>query len=135
MMRIGGFFASMVRICTGLVCVRSTGRVPSGPSREIERVVLLPRRMLGRNVERGEVVEVGLDVRTFGDREAHVGEDLGDLVDDLADRMDAALGQRASRTGSVTSARSLASFAAVRRAGQRLALGLERLARPRSFRR
>ena len=32
---------------------------------------------------------------TFGDREAHIGEDLGDLVHHLADRMDAALGQRA----------------------------------------
>src|SRR6478736_6019082 len=29
--------------------------------REIEGVVVLPRRMLGRNVERGEIIEVGLD--------------------------------------------------------------------------
>ena len=28
----GGFSRSMVRICTGLVCVRSTGRSPSGPA-------------------------------------------------------------------------------------------------------
>jgi hypothetical protein len=28
-MRIGGFFVSIVRICTGLVCVRSSLRVPS----------------------------------------------------------------------------------------------------------
>ena len=94
MMRSGGFCLSMVLICTGLVCVRSTGRVPSGASGEIERVVVLPRRMLGRNVERGEIVEVGLDVGTLGDREAHIGEDLGDLVGDLAHRMDAALGER-----------------------------------------
>ena len=53
---------------------------------EIERVVILPRRMLGRNVERGEIVEVGLDVGALGDRETHIGEDLGDLVGDLADR-------------------------------------------------
>ena len=65
-----------------------------GRFREIERVVILPRRMLGRNVERGEIVEVGLDVRAFGDREAHIGEDLGDLVGDLAHGMDAPLGER-----------------------------------------
>ena len=62
--------------------------------REIERVVVLPRRMLGRDVERGEIVEVGLDVRPFGDPEAHVGEYFGDLVSDLADWMDATLGER-----------------------------------------
>ena len=56
---------------------------------EEERVVHLPRRMAFGEVERGEVVVVGLDVRTFGDREAHVGEDRGQLVDHLADRMDA----------------------------------------------
>jgi hypothetical protein len=38
---------------------------------------------------------VGLDIRTFGDGEAHVGEDGGDLVDDLGDGVDAAaLGRR-----------------------------------------
>ena len=37
---------------------------------------------------------VGLDVRALGDREAHVGEDRDDLVDHLADRMDAAACQR-----------------------------------------
>ena len=52
--------------------------------------MILPRGMLGRDVERGEIVEVGLDVGAFGDREAHIGEDLGDLVDHLADRVDAA---------------------------------------------
>jgi hypothetical protein len=46
-------------------------------------------------VQRGEIVVVGLDIRTFGDGEAHVGEDRGDLVDDLGDRVDAAaLGRR-----------------------------------------
>ena len=51
--------------------------------------------MLGRNIERGEIIEVGLDVGAFGDRESHIGENLGDLVGDLADRMDAALRERA----------------------------------------
>ena len=30
--RIGGSCVSMVRICTGEVCVRSTGRRPSAPA-------------------------------------------------------------------------------------------------------
>ena len=60
-----------------------------------ERVVHLAGRMALGEVQRREIVIVGLDIRTFGDREAHVGEDRGDLVDDLADRMDtAALGRR-----------------------------------------
>ncbi len=95
MMRMGGFCASIVRICTGLVCVRSTRRDPSAFGVEVERVVLLPRRMLGRNVELGEVEIVRLDVRPFGDGEAHVGEDLDALVVDLADGMDAAVGDGA----------------------------------------
>ena len=65
-----------------------------GGGREIERVVVLARRMFGRHVERGEIVEVGLDVGALGDREAHGGEDLGDLVGDLTDGMDATLGER-----------------------------------------
>jgi hypothetical protein len=46
------------------------------------------------DVEPGEVEIVGLDVGAFRDREAHVGEDRGQLVDHLADRMDAALIRR-----------------------------------------
>ena len=63
----------------------------------------LARRMAGREIERGEIVVVGLDVRPFGDGEAEIGEDGGDLVDDLADRMDAAGLQRlgAHRQGDV----------------------------------
>ena len=56
---------------------------------EEERVVHLARRMAGREVELGEIVVVALDVRPFGDGEAHLGEDRGDLVHHLADRMDA----------------------------------------------
>jgi hypothetical protein len=55
---------------------------------EKERVVHLAGRMAIGKVERGEIVVVGLDVRAFGDGEAHVGEDGGDLVDDLGDRVD-----------------------------------------------
>ena len=46
-------------------------------------------------IKLSEVEIVGLDVGTFGDREAHVGEDRGQFVDHLADRMDASdLGRR-----------------------------------------
>ena len=44
MMRIGGFCASIVRICTGEVWVRSTSREPSARSRQVEGVVLLAGR-------------------------------------------------------------------------------------------
>ena len=58
--------------------------------REKERVVHLARGVAGREVELGEIIVVGLDVRPFGDRKAHVGENRDDLVHHLADRMDAA---------------------------------------------
>ena len=56
---------------------------------EEERVVHVPRRMAFGKVELGEIVIVGLDVGTFRHRKAHVGEDRGQLVDHLADRMNA----------------------------------------------
>src|SRR5262245_6217280 len=43
------------------------------------------------DVELREVEIVGLDIGTFRHRETHVGEDRGELVDHLADRMNAAL--------------------------------------------
>ena len=61
-----------------------------GVGGEEERVVHFARRMAGREVELGEIVVVALDVRPFGDRKAHVGEDRGEFVEHLADRMDAA---------------------------------------------
>ena len=67
-------------------------REPSGLRLEIERIVLLARGMLLGDVQLGEIVVVGLDVRAFGDGEAQIGEDRGDLVPDLAERMNAALG-------------------------------------------
>ena len=68
-------------------------------AREIERVVHLPRRMIGRDVELGEVVVVVFDVGTFGDRETQIGEDRGDLVQHLADGMDGALRFRTRAAG------------------------------------
>ena len=84
----------------------------------------LPRRMVGRDVERGEVVEVVLDVRAFGDREAHLAEDRDDLVDGLADRVDAALGFRPRRQRQI---QGLAFQPLVQRGVlQRALLGLDR---------
>ena len=93
-MRIGGFCASMVRICTGEVWVRSTMRSPSSFSCKKKVSCISRAGWPSREIERGEIVVVGLDVRPFGDGEAEIGEDGGDLVDDLADRMDAAGLQR-----------------------------------------
>ena len=56
---------------------------------EKERVVHLPRRVAGREVELGEIVVVGLDVRPLGDGEAEIGEDRRHLLEHLRDRMDA----------------------------------------------
>ena len=58
---------------------------------EIERVVVLPGGMLGRDIERGEIVEVVLDIGPFGDREPHLAEDRHDFLDGLADGVDTAL--------------------------------------------
>ena len=61
---------------------------------EEERVVRLARGVAGREVEPREVVVVGLDVRAFGDGEAHIGEDHHQLFPNAADGMNAALGGR-----------------------------------------
>ena len=48
-----------------------------------------------REIELGEIVVVGLDVGAFGDGKTHIGENRGQFVDHLADRVDAAdLGRR-----------------------------------------
>ena len=58
--------------------------------REEEGVHLEPGRVLLGEVQPGEVVVVGLDMRALGDAEAHIGEDNRQLVHHLADRMNAA---------------------------------------------
>ena len=45
------------------------------------------RRMVGREIEREEVVPLGLDLGADGDREAERVEDLDDLVDDSGNGM------------------------------------------------
>ena len=104
--RTGGGDASSVRICTGEVWVRSSSRPdgsPVGRRRvEVERVVHVHRRMVGREVEREEVVPLGLDLGPGGDGEAELAEDPDDLVDDPGDR-DAPRRPSAPRPGIVRS--------------------------------
>ncbi len=57
--------------------------------------MLLPRGMLGGNVELVEVEIIRLDVGAFRHRKAHVSEDLDALVEHLGDGMDAPFSDRA----------------------------------------
>ena len=54
---------------------------------KVECVLHRPRRMVLRHVEGGEIVPLRLYLRSFGNGEAKVGEDLRKLVHYLADRM------------------------------------------------
>ncbi len=58
---------------------------------DVERIVHRPRGVGLGNVERGEIVPVVFDFRAFGDREPEVGENFGEFVHHLADRMDRTL--------------------------------------------
>ena len=54
---------------------------------EIQRVLHVARGVIGRHVQRFEVVEVVLDLGSFENLVAHVGEDVLDLLADLHQRM------------------------------------------------
>ena len=56
-----------------------------------EGVMCLARRVAFREVQRGEVVPVILDVRALCHAEAHVAEDRGDLLENLHNRVQRAL--------------------------------------------
>jgi hypothetical protein len=58
--------------------------------REVERVLHRPRRVVGRDVERGEVVVVELDLRALDDVEAHPDEDVLHLAAGLGDQVQVA---------------------------------------------
>ena len=76
-MRTGGGCASIVRICTGEVCVRSTTSRRAG---DVEGVLHVARGVILGHRQRFEVVEVGLDLRPVGDGEAELREDRLDLA-------------------------------------------------------
>ena len=58
------------------------------PAVDVEGVLHVARRMMRREVERGEVVEVVLDILGHRDFEAHRLEDGEHLLEDVGDRMD-----------------------------------------------
>ena len=125
MIRIGAPCASIARICTGEVWVRSTrGSSPGVARLEVEGVLHRPRRMVLGHVERGEIIPLGLDLRPFGDGEAEVGENLRELVHHLADRVDRALTalRRRAATGRCVSVASLRSSSAASSAALRSAM-------------
>ena len=112
--------ACSARICTGEVCVRS-----SRPSAKVEGVVHRARRMIRRDVERFEVVEVILDLRTCRDIEAGAAKQRLDAQPRLGDRMQAAR-LLAPRPGSVTSMRPAASCRSMSARAERAAARLDR---------
>ena len=81
-MRTGGCIFSIVRTCTGDVCVRR-----SIFSRDVERVARIACRMAGGNIQGVEVVVGAFDFRTILDGVAHRDEDVFDLFADDRQRM------------------------------------------------
>ena len=80
----------MVRICTGEVCVRSSRRSRCGRRScpAMNSVSWVSRAgMVGRKVQRLEIVVVAFDLRPFGDRITHGDEDGDDLVHRAQHRM------------------------------------------------
>ena len=73
---------------------------------EIKGVVLLPRRMLGRNVERREIVEIILDMRAFGHGKSEIAENLHHFFPHLGNGM-----HRAARLGAAGKVTSIFSDA------------------------
>ena len=55
---------------------------------QIKRIVHLPRRMLGWNIERREIVKIVLDVGAFGDGKPHLAKYGDAFLHRLAHRMD-----------------------------------------------
>src|SRR5205823_1278224 len=69
--------------------------------RDVERVLHVPRRVVARDVERFEVVVVGLDLGPLDDGEAEAGEDRDDLVVDARERVERAARRSPPRQGEV----------------------------------
>ena len=55
----------------------------------VKGVMHLPRRMLGRDIERGKIMEIVLDMRPFGDFEIHRRENFHHFFQNLCERVDA----------------------------------------------
>ena len=90
--------------------MRSTSREPSDALGQVKGVVFLTRGMFRRNIQRGKIVEVFLDVRPLGDDKTHLAKDRDDLVNGLADRVDAAFDRERHRQGDVGTLESESLF-------------------------
>ncbi len=66
-----------------------------------EGVLGVAGRVTFRKVQRGEVVEIVLDIRTFSDGKAHISEDHRQLFHHLGDRVQRALRLRPHRQGHI----------------------------------
>src|ERR1039458_8938559 len=99
MMRIGGGPLSMVGTWTDEgwgrrregspgVCFGTLGE--PGALREIERVLRVPRRVLGRGVQGVEAVELRLHLGPVGDGEADLAQDPAELLADERQGMERA---------------------------------------------
>ncbi|MCY1236890.1 hypothetical protein D9M72_495650 [compost metagenome] len=82
---------------------------------EEERVMHFARRMAFREVQRREIVIIGFDIRTFGDRETHIRKDRGDFIDNLRNRVNAA-----ARCSAFTNRQSHVDLFALKARGNRL---------------
>ena len=89
-----------MRICTGDVCGAQQRRLGRAEV-EVQRVEAAARRVGGRDVERLEVVPVGLDLGTFGDGEAHADEHVLEPILGLRDEVQVPAPGGASHLGEV----------------------------------
>ena len=66
-----------------------------GIGRQIEGIMLLACRVFLGNVECGEIIVIGLNVRTLGNGEPHLGKDCDNFFNGAGQRMQAGLRMRA----------------------------------------
>ena len=64
-------------------------------TRHIKRIHLGTRRVVAGDVQRVEVIPIGVDARPFGDRKPQLGKDRGHFFGHLADGVDRTLPRRA----------------------------------------
>ena len=67
----------------------------------IECVHFRPRRVVARNIQRIKIIPIGINTRTLGHTKTHVGENCGDLLGYLGNRMNCALSASAGWEGHI----------------------------------
>ena len=72
-----------------------------GLRRNVKRILHLAGRVVGGNVQLGEIVIVEFHIRAFGHGKAHIREDGGDFFQHLGNGVHAALRLGAGRQGNV----------------------------------